>query len=228
MQIATELSVLVADELAGRPLSRATKRFCDIAIASFLLVCLAPILAVCALAIRLDSPGSILYRQQRVGKGGKIFTLLKFRSMYAGVDSAPHRAFVAAFIQGRADRQATGTGEVYKLVNDARITRVGRWLRRTSLDELPQLWNVLRGDMSLVGPRPPIPYELEHYQPAHLQRLGVTPGITGLWQVTGRNSTTFEEMVALDLDYIQRWSLALDWHILLKTIPVVFGRHGGH
>jgi lipopolysaccharide/colanic/teichoic acid biosynthesis glycosyltransferase len=197
------------------------KRLLDVVLSSILLVDLLPIMGLCALAIRLESRGPILYRQRRIGKDGRPFTMLKFRSMFADADASSHQEFVAKFIRGSADGQLTGNGQVYKLVNDARVTRVGRWLRKTSLDELPQLLNVLRGEMSLVGPRPPLPYELEHYTPADLRRLDAKPGITGLWQVSGRNKTTFSEMVALDLEYVRTQSLRLDISILLRTIPVV-------
>lgn len=205
-----------------------SKRVLDVVASAALLCGLAPLFAVCALAIRLDSAGPVFFRQQRVGQHGKLFTILKFRSMRADADVAPHRAYVAAFIQGQAPRQRSAEGAVYKLVDDPRITRVGRWLRRTSMDELPQLWNVLRGDMSLVGPRPPIPYEIEHYQPAHLQRLAVRPGLTGLWQISARSTSTFDAMVALDLEYIRRRSLGLDLRILLGTIPAVLRARGAH
>src|SRR5262249_13606103 len=185
---------------------------------------LSPLLLVCGLVLRLDSIGPILYRQERFGERGRRFTMFKFRSMYHEVDSLVHRQYVAAYIQGRAVPQTTSGATIFKLVDDPRITPVGRWLRRTSLDELPQLWNVFRGDMSLVGPRPPIAYELENYESRQLLRLAVKPGITGLWQVSGRNGTTFEQMVTLDLEYIRKASLALDLFILMKTIPVVFRR----
>jgi lipopolysaccharide/colanic/teichoic acid biosynthesis glycosyltransferase len=167
----------------------------------------------------------VLFRQQRVGAGGKLFWLLKFRSMTANADPEVHRSYVANFIKGEERPEQAGDSALYKLVSDSRVTRVGSFLRRTSLDELPQLINVFRGDMSLVGPRPPIPYELEHYQPHHFARLAVKPGITGLWQVSGRNATTFERMVELDVEYIQRRSLALDIEILFRTIPEVFLTH---
>ena len=207
----------------------AGKRLMDVAGAAAALVFLAPVLGACALLVALDSPGPVLFRQQRVGKGGRLFTMVKFRSMRTGAGHTSHQQYVASFIQGGTtapearDVHGNGTAAagLNKLVDDPRITRVGRWIRRTSLDELPQLWNVLRGDMSLVGPRPPIAYELDHYGPDHMRRLLVTPGVTGLWQVSGRSRTTFEEMVALDLRYIQERSLALDLAILLKTIPVV-------
>jgi lipopolysaccharide/colanic/teichoic acid biosynthesis glycosyltransferase len=202
------------------------KRAVDCVLAAVLLLCAAPLLAVCAVAVRLGSPGPVLYRQERVGEGGKVFQLMKLRTMYHGAGAASHKEYVAAYIQGTAERQQAGNTEIFKLVQDPRITSFGRWLRRTSIDELPQLWNVLRGDLSLVGPRPPIPYELEHYQPEHFQRLGVKPGVTGLWQVSGRNRTTFEEMVALDLAYIRTRSLLTDARILLRTVSVVLAGNG--
>jgi len=186
------------------------------------------VLLVCAIAIRLDSRGPVFFRQRRVGERGRPFTMVKFRTMRVDADQTAHRDYAASFIRGRASRQGADGEQVFKLVRDNRVTRVGRWLRRTSLDELPQLWNVLKGEMSLVGPRPPIPYEVEHYQPSHRQRLAVTPGMTGLWQVRGRSNTTFEEMVALDLEYIRRRSLLLDLRILLATIPAVLSTRGVH
>ena len=220
MQDAIPVEFMLAEPVRSRPYLLA-KRLMDVLVSSSLLVALAPLLGALALAVRLDSPGPILFRQERVGERGRVFTCLKFRSMRVAADTAPHRAYAAAFIQGQAGQPPTAGGGVYQLVEDERVTRVGRWLRRTSLDELPQLWNVLRGEMSLVGPRPPIPYELQFYQDTHFQRLAARPGITGLWQVSGRNTTTFEEMVALDLAYIRHPSLRQDVWILLRTLPVV-------
>ena len=226
MQIAGQLETASAALTPGP--YPVIKRVIDVVISAALLVLLSVVLLACAVAIRLDSPGPVFFRQRRVGERGRLFTMLKFRTMRLGADQGPHRAYAASFIRGQASRErANGTG-VFKLVRDTRVTLVGRWLRRTSMDELPQLWNVLRGEMSLVGPRPPIPYEVEHYQPNHRQRLAVTPGITGLWQVRGRSKTTFDEMVALDLDYIQRRSLILDLHILLATVPAVLSTRGVH
>ncbi len=209
-----------------RPFYRITKRLIDIAVAATALVALSPVFAACALAVRRGSPGPIIFRQERVGLRGQTFTFLKFRSMYHNADAAPHREYVTAFIRGKAAQVADGDQQVYKLVGDARITSAGRWLRRTSLDELPQFWSVLRGDMSLVGPRPPIPYEVAEYNPEQLARLAVKPGITGLWQISGRSSTTFSEMVALDLDYIRQQSLWFDLGILVRTIPAVLSTRG--
>lgn len=205
---------------------RLSKRVFDIVIASLLVLVLLPVMCVCALMVWRSSPGPIFYRQQRIGAGGREFTFIKFRSMRSDADPALHREYVAAFIRGQAEQQQGTRGAMFKLVKDPRVTRIGHILRRTSLDELPQLFNVLRGQMSLVGPRPPIPYELEHYRMEHFRRLAVKPGMTGLWQVSGRSLTTFEEMVMLDLEYIQRASFLLDLRILFRTIPVVFGRHG--
>jgi exopolysaccharide biosynthesis polyprenyl glycosylphosphotransferase len=204
------------------------KRLFDVASAAILMVVLAPVLGLCALAVRLDSPGPVLFRQRRAGQDGRPFTMVKFRTMRVDADPALHREYAAAFIRGQARQHPVGTNGTFKLVHDPRITAVGRWLRRTSLDELPQLWNVLKGEMSMVGPRPPIPYEIEHYQPAHLARLAVRPGITGLWQIGGRSDTTFEEMVALDLEYIRSRSLLLDLRILVATIPAVLSTKGAH
>jgi lipopolysaccharide/colanic/teichoic acid biosynthesis glycosyltransferase len=205
------------------------KRTLDVVVAVVLLLILVPVLVLCALAVRLDTPGPILFRQQRIGRYGRPFTMLKFRSMYDGVDQAIHRSYATSFILGTAARQPAGKrtpSMLYKLTQDARITTVGRWLRLTSLDELPQLWNVLRGDMSLVGPRPPLDYEVAHYQPRHKRRLAVRPGITGLWQVRGRSSVSFEEMIDMDLEYIDRQSILLELRILVMTLPAILARRG--
>jgi lipopolysaccharide/colanic/teichoic acid biosynthesis glycosyltransferase len=206
----------------------ALKRALDIVVALALLMVLLPVMLLCALAVRLESPGPILFRQQRAGQAGRLFTLLKYRSMYDNCDPGLHREYATAFVRGTAEVQSDGKTHVYKLTDDPRVTRVGRWLRRTSLDELPQLLNVLHGTMSLVGPRPPIPYELEAYQPVHWQRLSVKPGITGIWQVYGRSVSTFDEMVQMDLQYIREQSLLLDLKLLIKTFPIVLGGRGAH
>jgi lipopolysaccharide/colanic/teichoic acid biosynthesis glycosyltransferase len=197
------------------------KRAIDVAGSLALIGALSPVLGACAAAVRLTSPGPVLFRQRRIGRQGQPFEMLKFRTMHQNADQSAHQQYVAQLIAGTADAHAADGTTVFKLVGDRRITPAGHWLRRLSLDELPQLINVLRGDMSLVGPRPPLPYEVEHYTPRHLQRLDVTPGITGLWQVSGRSRTTFEEMIDLDLAYIERWSVSLDLQILLRTLPVV-------
>ena len=217
---------IVPSIVPQRPLYRIAKRLLDVSVSATMLVVLAPVFAACAIAVWRSSPGPIIFRQERVGLRGEAFTFLKFRSMYHRADASPHREYVTAFIRGEAAQHADGEQQVYKLVTDNRITPVGQFLRRTSLDELPQFWSVLRGDMSLVGPRPPIPYEVEQYRPDQLARLGVKPGITGLWQVSGRSSTTFAEMVALDLAYIEQQSFWFDIAILLHTIPAVLSTRG--
>ncbi len=210
-----------------------TKRVMDIGGSLLLLTIGSPILFLVALAVKLSSKGPILYRQQRVGQFGKSFTFLKFRSMYVNNDPTVHKNYVIELIAGQAQRHpANGNGEsrgVYKLTKDARITRVGAFLRRTSLDELPQLLNVLRGEMSLVGPRPAIPYEVAAYQTWHRRRiLEVKPGITGLWQINGRGRVKFDEMVRLDLRYAKDWSPWLDLKILLRTPRAVIAGGGAY
>jgi lipopolysaccharide/colanic/teichoic acid biosynthesis glycosyltransferase len=196
-----------------------------------MLILLAPLFFVIALAVKLSSRGPVFYRQQRVGRYGQTFTFLKFRSMFMNNDSNVHKDFVTRLIVSKAGETAPKeTGEsVYKLTNDKRITRVGKVLRRTSLDELPQFINVLKGEMSLVGPRPPIPYELAAYQTWHRHRLlAVKPGITGLWQVMGRSSVRFDEMVRLDLRYASTWTPWLDLKILLRTPGAVIRGSGAY
>jgi lipopolysaccharide/colanic/teichoic acid biosynthesis glycosyltransferase len=202
------------------------RRVLDVGLATLLLLALAPIMLIVALAIRIDSPGPVLFRQRRVGRGMHSFMVLKFRSMAVAADEGRHRDYVLGLITGGDEDTPADTG-LYKLAVDDRITRVGRWLRKTSIDELPQLWNVLRGEMSLVGPRPAIRYEVDAY-PAewYLERFTVRPGLTGLWQVSGRNERTFEEMVRLDVEYAHRQSLLLDVGILFKTIWVVLSGRG--
>lgn len=195
------------------------------------IIILSPFMLFIAVLVKCSSKGPILFRQERVGLFGKFFTFLKFRTMYVGQGDEIHKQFVTGFIRGNAgERGESGKEEkVYKLVKDPRITKIGRFLRATSLDELPQLFNVVRGEMSLVGPRPPLPYEYEQYDIWHKARLvEFRPGITGLWQVEGRSSTSFDEMVRLDLKYMREWSLWLDIKIVLKTPWVAFTGKGGY
>jgi len=218
---------LIAPSLHGQQLL--LKRVVDLVGASLLLILAAPVMALVALAIKLDSPGPVFFGQERIGSGGRRFRVLKFRTMYDGVSDAAHRELVTKMLQGEdgGSAQVGPEGEqVFKLVNDQRITRVGRFLRRASLDELPQLFNVVRGEMSLVGPRPPLPYEFDQYEHWQFHRLQVRPGITGLWQVSGRNRLTYRQMCELDLAYIRAWSLWLDIQILFKTVPVVLSNSG--
>jgi exopolysaccharide biosynthesis polyprenyl glycosylphosphotransferase len=211
--------------------SRLIKRAMDIAGGLLALMLLSPVLLAVAAAIKLSSPGPILFRQQRMGQHGKRFTFLKFRSMYFTDDHTIHQEYVKRLISG-VNGSENGNGNqtnVYKLTNDPRITSIGRILRRTSLDEVPQFLNVLAGQMSLVGPRPPIPYEFENYDLWHVQRLlAVKPGITGLWQVEGRSQVAFDDMVRLDLKYAGSWSLWLDLKILLKTPGAVVSGVGAY
>ncbi|NNF06966.1 MAG: sugar transferase [Candidatus Eisenbacteria bacterium] len=211
-----------------RGLFRVGKRVFDATLSVAGGLFLLPFLLLIAGAIKLSSPGPVLYRQERVGENGRRFIMLKFRSMVQDNDDARHREYVEALMRGTAVTQTKEGQRIYKLVDDPRITSLGKFLRRTSLDELPQLWNVIRGDMSLVGPRPCLPYEWELYEDWQRHRLDVYPGITGLWQVAGRSRVSFEDMVLLDLHYIANWSLWGDLKLLLRTIPVVLRREGGH
>jgi exopolysaccharide biosynthesis polyprenyl glycosylphosphotransferase len=191
-----------------------TKRAIDFTIALVGLIVLSPLMLLIALAIKLDSPGPVLFKQIRMGKGGRPFILYKFRSMREGAEEE----------QQKLTDLNEAEGPIFKIRHDPRCTTVGRFLRRTSLDELPQLYNVLRGEMSLVGPRPPVPKEVECYEEWHKKRLEVSPGMTGLWQVSGRSELTFDEMALLDIYYIENWSAALDTEIFLRTIPrIIFG-----
>jgi len=203
--------------------ARIVKRAFDLTIAMLALGLLSPLWLLIALLIKVDSHGPVFYKQERVGMDGRIFLFFKFRTMHAGVDDDRHREYQRAYINGRPDSNLGDDARpVFKLRTDERITRLGRILRKTSLDELPQLINVLRGEMSVVGPRPPIPYEVENYQLWHRKRLDMKPGITGLWQVSGRNRLPFDEMVRMDLYYIENWSLLLDIKIILQTLPVMW------
>jgi lipopolysaccharide/colanic/teichoic acid biosynthesis glycosyltransferase len=235
-----EHAILLAQTHLQRQLYLACKRLLDILIAGSILIALSPLMLVIAVLVVLDSPGSAIFKQERVGSKRRVtgrletwevttFTFYKFRTMHNHADSGIHRAYVQAFIHNDHKGMAALQGQeaqINKLANDPRVTRLGRILRRSSLDELPQLWNVLKGDMSLVGPRPPIPYEVDMYKPWHRRRLQAKPGLTGLWQVTARSSADFDEMVNLDIWYIERQSLWLDLKILLKTPLVVLAGKG--
>ena len=202
----------------------------DITTSALLLILLSPVLAIVAIAVRLDSSGPAIFRQERLGRGMVTFDVLKFRTMRTGSDSAPHREYVRTLITDAPSNAESAAhaenGGLFKLAVDDRVTRVGRFLRTWSLDELPQLWNVLRGDMSLVGPRPVIPYEVEFYPEWYFGRFAVKPGLTGLWQVSGRNERTYEEMVRFDVDYVEQKSFGLDLRILARTALVVARRQG--
>ena len=214
----TPLVQLTRPGLHGQQL--VIKRIVDVAVAGLGGLVLTPVLAAVALAVRLSSPGPIIFRQQRVGAGGRHFDILKFRSMIDGAESQ---------LGALSDQSIYGDGRLFKLHHDPRVTRLGAFLRRTSLDELPQLWNVLRGEMSLVGPRPPLPSEVELYEEHHYSRFDMKPGITGPWQVNGRNRVTdFDEVIRLETAYLRRWMIWKDFAILLRTIPVVLKMDGAH
>jgi exopolysaccharide biosynthesis polyprenyl glycosylphosphotransferase len=219
------ISQMQIEEIAGVPMigikeagisgiNQLIKRALDITIAGLVLIIAAPLAGLVALMIKLDSPGPVLFQQQRVGKNGRLFTIYKFRSMIDGAD----------YQKEALQELNEADGPLFKIKNDPRMTRLGRLIRKLSLDELPQLYNVLVGDMSLVGPRPPIPAEVEQYQEWHKRRLEIAPGMTGLSQIRGRSELTFDETALLDIYYIENWSPALDTKILLQTIPrVLFG-----
>ncbi len=218
------------------------KRLIDFLFSLLALIILIPVFIILAIIIRLDTPGPIIFKQKRVGarlirhnrteEWSQIeFTCYKFRTMVANADSALHKDYIKAYIKNDEKRMSEYQGEdtqVRKLINDPRITKVGRILRKTSLDELPQFWNILRGDMSLVGPRPAIPYEIPFYKQWYLKRLQGKPGLTGLWQVTARSSSDFDEMVRLDIDYLENQSIWLDLLIIIKTPFVVISGKGAH
>jgi len=227
-----QIGVLPMVRLFCEPLSdaeRFIKRSFDILFALIGVILTFPIWLIVAILIKLDSKGAIFFKQERVGMDGRIFLCYKFRTMHSDADESIHKEFYRKNIVGLLDEANAGNGAkpVFgKVKNDPRITRIGKLLRRFSIDELPQLLNVLKGEMSVVGPRPPIPYEVEEYQIWHRRRLDVKPGITGLWQVSGRNRIPFEEMVKIDIYYIENWSLWLDLKIILLTIPAILRGDG--
>ena len=206
--------------VAKKQLHFAVKRALDIVGSTALLLVTLPLMATIAVAIKLTSRGPVLFEQERLGQFGARFKCLKFRTMYSDCDPKIHREYVQQFIVGNAQTGQSGNADkaLYKITSDPRVTPIGRILRKTSLDEFPQFWNVFRGEMSLVGPRPPVPYEFEVYDVWHRRRvLELKPGVTGLWQVSGRNRTRFDEMVRLDLRYAKEWSVWLDLKIILAT-----------
>lgn len=215
------------ESIAFNPQYLRAKRRLDIVVTLLLLPLLSILMALIALAIRLDSRGPVFFQQTRVGQNGKAFTLLKFRSMVVHHDDVIHRTAAQQFIQGKQLNHNVSNTNRYKLAADWRITRVGRFIRKTSLDELPQFLNVLRGEMSLVGPRPPLPYEVELYSPHDQLRLSGKPGITGLWQVYGRSRVPFDMMVQMDIAYLQMQSLLFDLQLILLTIPIIVDGQGG-
>jgi exopolysaccharide biosynthesis polyprenyl glycosylphosphotransferase len=215
-------------EIESRRVPLFVKRCLDIVGSLLALLVLAPLIVLIAIAVKLTSPGPVLFRQMRLGQSGKSFTFLKFRSMHAKADPAIHEAYIRRFISNQIDCPPEGGGnQVFKLQSDPRVTRVGRFIRRTSLDEIPQFFSVLVGHMSLVGPRPPLPYEFAKYEIWHRRRLlAVKPGITGFWQVEGRSRVKFDEMVRMDIAYARTWSVWMDIKILLRTPRAVVSGSG--
>lgn len=205
-----------------------SKRLFDVVVAALAVVLFAPVMLLIAVAVKLDSPGPVIHGQRRVGRLGKEFVFLKFRSMAADGDSAEHAAYTERFIKGEDCPAGFGSDgkPVFKMTDDDRVTRVGRFIRKYSLDELPQFFNVLRGEMSIVGPRPPLPYEVQHYKDWHKRRLHLRPGITGVWQVMGRSKVLFDEMVLQDLMYLANRNLLVDVEIGLRTIPAALVGRG--
>ena len=223
------LSKIAVDAVGGIPLigvkessisggAIAIKRAMDVMFTAALFLLFLIPMAIIALIIKITSPGPAIFEQERVGRGGKVFTAYKFRTMRLGADEEKETLL----------HLNEASGPIFKIRNDPRMTSIGKWLRRTSIDELPQLWNVMRGDMSLVGPRPPLPIEVAKYEEWHKRRLEVAPGVTGLWQVSGRSELSFDEMVMLDLYYIENWSPWLDMWILIKTIPALVTARGAY
>jgi lipopolysaccharide/colanic/teichoic acid biosynthesis glycosyltransferase len=207
---------------APRRRQEAVKRLVDVSLSLVLIVLISPLLLLLWFLVRLTSSGPALFRQERVGRNMRSFTMLKLRTMYVGNHDEIHRNYVTQLLTG-SEPPTTGDNGLFKLDQDPRVTRLGAWLRRTSLDELPQLFNVLRGEMSLVGPRPVLPWEAELFEERYRRRFLVKPGISGLWQVSGRSRLTMREALELDIEYTQRQSLALDLSIILRTVPAIFG-----
>jgi len=204
-----------------------TKRLLDIIFSLLILLPLCLVVVIVAVFIRLDSPGPIFYRQKRMGLNGVEFTMFKFRSMHVDKDDSFHRQAVAEYMNGQKLNGDTTTDITYKRTDDPRITRVGQFIRKASIDELPQFFNVLQGEMTLVGPRPPLPYEVEKYSSYDWLRLSGKPGLTGIWQVYGRSRVTFQSMVEMDIEYLQQQSLWSDLKLIILTVPVMLQGHGG-
>jgi lipopolysaccharide/colanic/teichoic acid biosynthesis glycosyltransferase len=211
-------------ERTAHPAVAIARRSLDLVGACLALLVLAPVIVAVILAVKVNSPGPAIFRQRRLGRDKQPFTVLKFRTMYTHADEQRHRDYVSTLIGTEDVRDDTRV--LYKLYGDDRVTRVGRFLRTWSLDELPQLWNVVRGEMSLAGPRPVCGYEVDIYPAWYEERFAVKPGMTGLWQVSGRNERTYEEMVRLDIEYVRRQSLRLDLSILFRTVWTVLRRKG--
>ncbi|MGI9623517.1 MAG: sugar transferase [Acidimicrobiales bacterium] len=225
-EVLPEPRLPVARSSRQRGLPFFCKRTLDVLVAAGVGVALSPVAAAVAVAIKVDSPGPVIYRGTRVGQRGELFTMFKFRSMRADADDAMHIAYVERLMRDKDSSNNGDQADMFKLEDDPRITRVGRWIRRLSIDELPQLVNVVRGEMSLVGPRPEVPAVLSVYQPQQFRRFAVLPGMTGLWQVNGRGKLSPADMIRLDVDYADNWTLGTDLAILLRTPAVVLKKTG--
>jgi len=228
-QFARDLPVVRFSQIKPGAPSRYMRRIVDVTIAALVLIILSPLLLAVCVGIKLSSSGPVIFRQTRIGRNGRPFDFYKFRTMHVGVSSEPHRQYVKNFIKGWEPDESAGQAavKVFKITDDPRIFPFGRFIRRTSIDEFPQLFNVLKGDMGLISPRPCLPYEWESYEEWHKRRLSVAPGCTGLWQAFGRSAVPFEDMVIMDLYYIRNRSLTLDARILYKTISTIFHAKGG-
>jgi len=222
-----DIPVVMLNQRSLNDLQWRLKRLVDLVLAGVALAVLAPLFALIAIGIKFSSPGPVVFTQTRIGKNGRPFAFYKFRSMHVANDDSSHKEFVQNFIRQQKDTCARKNIKVFKITNDPRIFKLGKFIRKTSIDELPQLFNVIRGDMSLVGPRPCLPYEWECYEHWHKRRLDILPGCTGIWQALGRSTVSFEEMVLLDLYYRSNMTLWLDLKIVLQTFPVVFLGKGG-
>ncbi len=220
------VSSQLSEPLPPRRAYELAKRGFDVIVASVGVVFLWPVILIIAVAIRVESPGSPFFRQVRIGRFAVPFTMTKFRTMWADNDDSVHREFMERHVRGESEARANDEGNDVFLLDDGRVTRVGKFLRRTSLDELPNLLNVVKGPMSIVGPRPPIPYEVDFYDERAMQRLNVKPGMTGYAQIKGRGSLTFDSMVDYDLEYIAERSLWTDIRVMLATIPAVLFKRG--
>lgn len=219
--------VLVRDDIAIEERYLRIKRLMDVVLTLLALIPISVVMLVTAIIIRLDSPGPAIYKQTRFGINGAKFTFYKFRSMYNNVASDIHEEATAKYMNGSGVLNQDDKDMPFKLGDDSRVTRVGKFIRKTSIDELPQLWNVLKGDMSIVGPRPPVEYEVIRYSPYHQLRLAGKPGLTGTWQVYGRGRVSFEEMVNQDIEYLETQSLLYDLKLMFLTVPVMVNGKGG-
>lgn len=215
-------STPVQSGISANPNYLRAKRILDVVFTLLIMIPLCIVMALIAVLIRLDSKGPIFFRQKRIGRNGAEFVMLKFRSMYVDSDDSRHRNAITEYMNAKGDDAV-----LHKLSDDPRITKVGRFIRKFSIDELPQFFNVLRGEMTLVGPRPPLPYETELYSPDDLLRLTGKPGLTGSWQVYGRSRVTFHEMVEMDIAYLQQQSILQDLKLIVLTIPVMISGRGG-